>query len=129
MLIVRFGANREMSSCGRCGHAQTAHVGGCFCGCHRFEADAPEPAAEPLTPVHKLLDFMYEHLTSEEVDAVIASLARSKGVAFPGTLHDARQGFIIENFTWSETQRYLEEFRRRLRRGEPLVRPERIRGG
>jgi hypothetical protein len=68
---------------------------------------------------------MYENLSSAEIDLMIDSLARHKGVAFPGTLHDARQGFIIENYTWSETRRFLDELKRRQRRHEPLVRTRR----
>ena len=69
---------------------------------------------------------MYANLSSAEINAVIDSLARHKGIPFPGTLHDARQGFIIENYTWTETQRFLDEFKRRQRRGEPLVRIDRV---
>jgi hypothetical protein len=68
---------------------------------------------------------MYQNLTSDEVNAVIASLARKKGVPFPGKLHDTRQTFIIENFTRRETERFLNEFERRQLGGDPLVRQER----
>jgi len=69
---------------------------------------------------------MYGNLSSAEVNSVFESLARHRGVPFPGRLHDARQGFIIENYTRTETQRFLDEFRRRQQHGEPLVRLARI---
>jgi len=65
---------------------------------------------------------MYANLSSAEIDTVIRALAQRKGVPFPGTLHDRRQGFIIENFTWRETERYLRELERRKRLAQPLVR-------
>jgi len=122
---VAFGINRTFTDCTRCGHAQAAHIGGCFCGCLRFER-SPEAPPPGDSPVERLLAFMYEHLSRQEVDAVIAALAQSKGVPRPGALHDRRQGFIIENFTRHETERFLKEFRRRQRHGQPLVRSDRI---
>jgi hypothetical protein len=64
---------------------------------------------------------MYQCLSHEEINAVFKSLAKGKGVAYPGTLHNARQGFIIDNFTWRETERLLEDLERRDAVGEPPV--------
>jgi hypothetical protein len=121
---MSFALNRQMSGCADCGHAQTAHIGQpCFCGCPRYVVHRPEPAPAGDAPVELLLAFMYQHLSNEECNQVIASIADAKGVPFPGTLHDARQGLIIENVTRRETERYLAELKRRKSANEALVRP------
>jgi hypothetical protein len=64
---------------------------------------------------------MYAHLSAAEVNAVFAALAKKRQLDFPGTLHDTRQGFIIENFTRRETARFLTDLKRRQQLGLPLV--------
>jgi hypothetical protein len=106
MIKMSSPLNHQLSGSAECGHAQTAHVGQpCFCGCPRYVVYRPEPAPAGDAPVERFVVFMYEHLSNADCNQLIASIADAKGVPFPGTLHDARQGFIIENVTRRETER------------------------
>jgi hypothetical protein len=94
--------------------------GGCFCGCKRYERRA-EPKPPGDAPVERLTAFMYQHLSSEECSRLIRHIAKRRRVTPPPALHDARQGFIIENLTRAETTWYLEDLKRRQFEGRALV--------
>jgi hypothetical protein len=122
---MRVGIDREQALCAVCGHPSMAHYpDGCYCGCKRpTRATKPEPP-EAEAPVHKLLDFMHDHLSKAQRDRLIELIARHKHVPPPAEprTHAATQRFIVANLTRTETLRYLDELRRRRAAGEPLVR-------
>jgi len=80
------------------------------------------PASDP--PVNQLIDFMHEHLSKADRDRLMELIARYKRVAPPDQprTHAKTQEFIVKNLTRAETSRYLNELRRRLASGDPLVR-------
>lgn len=123
LLPVAYGKNRELSTCADCGHPTMAHLGGgCYCGCPRATKIAEPVVGDHPAPVHQLMDFMHGRLSKSECDRLIALIASAKGSALPiPRTHDSTRSFIRETLTPAETIRYVNELRRRLMTGEPLI--------
>ena len=123
LLPVAYGKNRKLTMCADCGHPTMAHLGGaCYCGCARSTKIAEPVEGDRAAPEHQLMDFMREHLSNDECDRLIALIASAKGSALPSPRQqESTRAFILDTLTPGETIRYVNELRRRLMAGEPLL--------